>query len=98
MAKERFSKRELSIWREIYGPSRGPSSGRTRIIVDEFQTLGLVPSMMRVGDEMRSYVREDFQRLIREAYSRKRDDEVQVYYHPAECARVVGSTTSTWTQ
>lgn len=98
MAKGRFSKLELSIWREIYGAIRGPSSGRTRIIVEDFEQLGLVPSMMRVKSEMRPYKHDEFQQLIQEAYSRRVHDEVQVYYHPAECARVVGSTTSTWTQ
>ena len=89
MAKSSFTQGELSIWHSIYGPSRGPTPGRLKILVEEFVGRGLVPVMMRLGDEMVPYGASRFQEAIREACQNKDDDSVQVYYHPADCERVV---------
>lgn len=98
MAKSRFTATELECWNSIYGPSRGPTPGRLRILVEEFAARGLIPVMMRLGSDMLPYSASGFQTAIREACLHKDDDQVQVYYHPADCERVVGSTGTTWTQ
>lgn len=97
MAKRNFTALELEIWHSIYGASRGPSSGRLKILVEDFSLLGLVPVMMRVDEEMLPYEPSLFQKSIRTAMDTKADDLVQVYYHPVECERVVGSSATTWT-
>lgn len=96
--RSKFSAEDLAIWHSIYGPSRGPTQGRLRILVEEFESRGLAPVMMRVGDEMLPYKASDFLAANREACQNKDDDHVQVYYHPVDCERVVGSTAGTWTQ
>lgn len=98
MSKSSFTTIELNIWRSIYGVSRGPTQGRLKILVEEFESRGLAPVMMRVGDDMGIYDAARFQVAIREACQNKDDDGVQVYYHPQDCERVVGSSATTWTQ
>lgn len=98
MAKASFTSLEMSIWNSIYGPSRGPSTGRLKILVEEFAALGLLPVMMRVRDDMLPYDAEAFRTALLEAFRFKENDLVQVYYLPQECERVVGSSASTWVQ
>lgn len=97
MAKSSFTSLEQSIWNSIYGPSRGPTQGRLKIIVEDFAARGLVPVMMRVWGAMTPYDENEFQDEIREACKYKEDDRVQVYYHPVDCERVAGSSATTWT-
>lgn len=97
MAKSSFTSLELSIWNSIYGPSRGPTPGRLKIIVEDFAARGLVPVMMGVWGDMSLYDDDLFQSEIREACKYKEDDRVQVYYHPVDCERVAGSSATTWT-
>jgi hypothetical protein len=98
MAKSAFTLDELRIWNSIYGPSRGPTPGRLKIMVEEFASRGLVPVMMRLGDDMLPYDPVAFRDALVEAFANKDDDQVQAYYHPLECEKVVGSTATTWTQ
>jgi hypothetical protein len=98
MAKGSFTAGERAIWNSIYGTSRGPSSGRLKIMVEEFERRGLVPAMMRVGDEMIPYDTTVFHTHLQDALDHKDDDQVQVYYHPAECKKVIGSSATTWVQ
>lgn len=98
MAKSNLSVREKEIWNSIYGTSRGPTPGRLKILVEEFRARGLEPAMMRIGDEMFPYEPKQFHEALLEAFSNKDDDQVQAYYHPVDCERVVGSSATTWTQ
>lgn len=98
MAKSSFRALERACWNSIYGVSRGPSSGRLKILVEDFMRLGLTPAMIRISDELLPFDMKAFQTAIQEAFASKEDDFVQVYYHPVECERVVGSTATTWVQ
>lgn len=98
MAKGSFTTNERLIWNSIYGASRGPSSGRLKILVEEFSRLGLEPAMMRIDAEMLPYDEAAFQVALKSSWDDKDDDLVQVYYHPVECEKVVGSSATTWVQ
>ena len=96
--KGSFTADELTIWRGIYGPSQGPTPARLKILVEDWERAGLAPVMMRVDDALQPYDREVFHTALQECFTDKDDDRVQVYYHPGECERVVGSSQSNWTR
>lgn len=95
--KDRFIQAEMDCWDSIYGAARGPTSKRMEILVRDFEAAGLPPVMMRIGDQMLPYERASFTKAIRKAIDEADDGNVQAYYHPNECAKVVGAGASIWT-
>jgi hypothetical protein len=98
MSKGSFTSKELEIWNSIYGASRGPSSFRLKILVEDFARHGLTPAMMRIGDDTIPYDAGVFSTSLADGIANKDDDHVQAYYHPAECEQAVGPSASAWTQ
>lgn len=98
MSKSAFTAQELKVWNSIYGPSRGPTPGHLRILVEELASRGLYPTMMKIRTLCLPYEEKALKDALLESFMDKDDDRVQVYYHPAECVKVIGSSTSAWTQ
>lgn len=98
MAKSNVTSVETAIWRSIYNEGRFGTK-RFDNLLTEWASLGLYPTMMRIGAVHHAWDMELYRSKIQEAINMGPDGDnlVQVYYHPSDCSRVVGcKSTSSW--